>query len=186
MSYVRAWQRLSEAITSIMADAGGSREEAQTDICQAIADRTVKIQGKLKRHTTRLTTSKKVFEGKDFLIPEKIKPADLDWESSRPLKSWSVHREIFGFSGSWELEWIELFRTDVTNVLCGGPTERRSRPVRERTQQAIHDLYPHGVPGPAALPNTVLCRRVGEWLNERGLGDVSNDSILRVAGRRRK
>ena len=53
MSYVRAWQRLSEAIEKIMAEAGGSREEAQTDICQAIADRTVKIQGKLKRHTTR-------------------------------------------------------------------------------------------------------------------------------------
>ena len=58
MSYVRAWQRLSEAIEKIMAEAGGSREEAQTDICQAIADRTVKIQGKLKRHTTTPTSNK--------------------------------------------------------------------------------------------------------------------------------
>ena len=54
MAYVRAWQRLSEAIESVMAEAGGSREEAQTDICQAIADQTVKIRGKLKKHTTRV------------------------------------------------------------------------------------------------------------------------------------
>jgi hypothetical protein len=74
MSYVRAWQRLSEAIESIRAEAGDAREEAQTDICQAIADRTVKIQGKLRGHTTRPNTSKRVLEGKDFLIPEKSIP----------------------------------------------------------------------------------------------------------------
>jgi hypothetical protein len=195
MAYVPAWQRLSDAIESVIGGAGRSREEAKTDICQAIADRTVRIQGKPRRHTTRPSTSNRVLEGKDFLIPDEIKPADLDWGNSRPLTPWTIHREVFGFPGQWELEWIELFRTDVTNVLCGGPTERtssktgvtsRSRPVRERAQQAINELYPNGVPEPAALPNTVLCRRVGEKLREQGLVDVSDDTILRVAGRRRK
>jgi hypothetical protein len=200
MAYVRAWQRLSDAVESVMARAGRSREEAQTDICQAIADRTVKIQGKLNRHTTRPIKSTKVFEGRDFVIPAEIKPADLAWESSRPVNPWAVAREIFGFPGYWELEWIELFRTDVTNVLCspgepGGPAKRtssktgktsRSRPTRERTERAIHELYPQGVPSPADLSNTELCRRVGKKLKESGLADVSNDTILRVAGRRRK
>lgn len=194
MAYVRAWQRLSEAIESIMTGGGGSREEAQTDICQAIADRTVKIQVKLRKHTTRPTTSNRILEGKDLLIPEEIKPAHFDWESSRPLKPWTVHREIFGFPGQWELELIELFSTDVTDVLCGGPTEKtssktgstsRSRPARERARQAIKELYPQDVPEPATLPNALLCRRVGEKLKERGLLQVSDDTILRVAGRRK-
>jgi hypothetical protein len=200
MAYVPAWQRLSDAIESVMAGTACSREEAQTDICQAIADRTVKIQGTLKRHTTRPTTTKRILEGKDFEIPAEIKPTDLDWERSRPVEPWAVPREIFGFPGYWELEWIELFRTDVMNVLCtpaepGGPAERtssktgtksRSRPTRDCAQRAIHELYPQDVPNPATLPNKLLCRRVGEKLKELGLPHVSDDTILRVAGRRRK
>jgi hypothetical protein len=98
--------------------AGRSREEAKTDICQAIADRTIKIQVKLRKHTTRSVTSKRVLEGKNFEIPAAIKLADLDWESSRPVKPWPVHREIFGFPGHWHLDWIEVCRADVTKVLC--------------------------------------------------------------------
>jgi hypothetical protein len=200
MAYVRAWQRLSDAIESVLAGAGRSREEAKTDICQAIVDRTVKIQGKLKRHTIRPVTSTKVLEGKDFEIPAEIKPTDLDWEGSRPVKPWAVPREVFGFPGYWELEWIELFRTDVMSVLCtsaepGRPAKRassntvtksKSRPARDRAQRAIHELYPQGVPSPVDLPNSLLCRRVGEKLKERGLPHVSDDTILRVADRRRK
>jgi hypothetical protein len=195
MAYVRAWQRLSDAIESVTAAAGRSREEAKADICQAIADRTVKIQGKPKRHTIRPVTSARVLEGKDFEIPAEIKPTDLDWEKSRPVNPWAVPREVFGFPGYWELEWIELFSADVMNILCtpaepGGPAERpsnksRSRPSSERAQQAIHELYPHGVPSPADLPNSLLCRQVGEKLKERGLPHVSDDTILRVAGRRK-
>ena len=193
MPYISAWERLADAIRRVTAGRR-PKELAQIDLCQAIADRTVKIQGKLRKHTTRPSTTKRILEGKDFEIPAEIKPADLDWDSSRPLKPWTVHREIFGFPGQWELEWIELFRTDVTDVLCGGPTEKtssktgstsRSRPARERARQAIKELYPQDVPEPATLPNALLCRRVGEKLKERGLPQVSDDTILRVAGRRK-
>lgn len=199
MAYVRPWERLADALTRVMAAAGRSQEEAQTDICQAITDKAIKIQGQLKEHTTRHITSRRVLEGKDFELPARIKPADVDWESSRPLRPWAVHREIFGLPGSWELEWIELFRTDVTNVLCagdrGGLAERtssktgvtsRSRPVRERARQAINELYPQGLPSPVELPNWLLCRRVRDKLKERGLLGVSDDTILRAARRRHK
>jgi hypothetical protein len=191
MRYERPWQRLTEAIESVMAATRCSQEAAQADICRAIDDGAVKIRGKLKRHTVRGITWSDVLEGKDFQIPE-LKPADLDWENSRPVNPWAVHYHVFKIPGHWELEWIEVSRTDVTNVLCvpgesDEPTERasRSRPTRERAQQAISELYPQGVPSPTVLPNAVLCRRVGEKLKELGVGDVSDDSILRAAGRRK-
>jgi hypothetical protein len=187
MAYVRPWERLADALTRVMAAAGRSREEAQTDICQAITDKAIKIQGQLKEHTTRHITSRRVLEGKDFELPARIKPADVDWESSRPLRPWAVHREIFGLPGYWELEWIELFKADVTKVLCRAEgTEGRNRPTLERAQNAINELYPNGVPEQAVLPNLVLCRCVGDKLKKSGLPNVSDDTILRAAGRRRQ
>jgi hypothetical protein len=198
MAYIPAWLRLPDAIECVMAATGQSREEAQTDICQAIADQTVQIRGKLRKHTTSVRTWHKVLEGKDFVIPPEIKPADLDWEHSRPLNPWAVHYEVFRVPGYWELEWIELLRTDVESAFCaqpGGAAHRipgktveksRSRPALERAQRAFHEAFPDGDPGPVALPKPVLCRRVGEKLKELGLPDASDDTILRAAGRRRK
>jgi hypothetical protein len=101
----------------------------------------------------------------------------------------------------WHLEWIEVFRDDVSRVLCatkneheeaaasGQTTAERSRgksqPALERARGAIRELYPMGVPGQAVEPNTNLCRRVGEKLKEANLPGVSDDTILRAAGRRK-
>jgi hypothetical protein len=62
---------------------------------------------------------------------------------------------------------------------------RKSKPALERARGAIKDLYPNGVPGQAVEPNPVLCRRVGDKLKQSGLRDVSDDTILRAAGRRK-
>jgi hypothetical protein len=61
----------------------------------------------------------------------------------------------------------------------------RRQPGRERALLAIRELYPDGVPDQTALPNSMLCRRVGDKLREDGLPNLSNDTILRAAGRRR-
>ena len=100
--------------------------------------------------------------------------------------------------GYWELEWIELSRTHVMKVLCaaGTPGESaqparetgarsRRRPKLESVQRAIRELYPHGVPDQAAEPNANLCRRVGKRLANEGLPDISDDTILRAADRRK-
>jgi hypothetical protein len=198
LPYVPAWERLPDAIKHISAG-GRPIEMAQTDLCRAIADRTVNIQCKLKKHKTGFT-SNTVLEGKDFEIPTELKPKDLNWETSCPVKRWLVRRGRYSIPGHWDLEWIEVCRADVANVLCarrerGMPAQgtagktsvtRRSRPTRDRAQQAIQQLYPQGVPEPATLPNALLCRRVGEKLKELGLPQASDDTILRVAGRRRK
>jgi len=62
---------------------------------------------------------------------------------------------------------------------------RKSKPALERARVAIKVLYPNGVPGQAVEPNPDLCRRVGEKLKQSGLRDVSDDTILRAAGRRK-
>jgi hypothetical protein len=200
MAYVSEWELLPDATNRVMATAGLSKDQAQIDICRAVADGAVRIRGKLRKHATRPTTSKAVLQGTDFQIPPEIKPSDLDWERSRPLKPWFVGRGTSNpVPGYWELDWIELSRTDVTNVLCPegkrGETAlhpsrkkgatRRSRPVFERAQAAIKELYPDRVPGQSAEPNSLLCRRVGEILKKEGLPNVSDDTILRAAGRRK-
>ena len=67
------------------------------------------------------------------------------------------------------------------------PQQRRAknRPTLERARGVIEELYPNGVPPQSAEPNVNLCRRVGEKLKKTGLPNVSNDTILRAAGRRK-
>jgi hypothetical protein len=94
-----------------------------------------------------------------------------------------------------------LLPTSVTSVLCdaGGGHEQtagggdraiaqrgrgKSQPTLERARGAIKELYPDGVPSQTAEPNKNLCRRVGEKLKQAGLTGVSDDTILRAAGRR--
>jgi hypothetical protein len=200
MGYVPSWERLSDAATRVMTSAGVSTEEAQSDICQAITDGVIKIRCKLGRHMIRHLTSKAILDRDSFEIPSKINSQDLDWEKSRPVKPWAVLRGKAAQCGYWHLEWIELLRADVTNILCRAgngsvpvlqarsprASTRRSQPALSRTKRVVQELYPQGVPDQAALPNANLCRRVGEKLKESGLPEVSDDTILRAAGRRRK
>jgi hypothetical protein len=194
-----AWERLSAALQHVMDATSMAKDEAKGAICQAIADRSIRIRGCLGKHK-RSMTSKAVLDGKDFQIPTKIKPKHFDWDSSRPLQPWFVHRGRYALPGYWDLAWIEVCRADVEKILCprlgeiAGPHRMpvktnmagRSRPTRDRAYQAIQALYPEGVPDPMTLPNALLCRRIGQWLKERGLPGISDDTMLRVTGRRRK
>jgi hypothetical protein len=65
------------------------------------------------------------------------------------------------------------------------PAPKKSRPGRERARRAIDELYHGDVPDQATEPNWRLCKRVGKRLEELGLPNVSNDTILRAAGRRK-
>jgi hypothetical protein len=61
----------------------------------------------------------------------------------------------------------------------------KGSPILERTRTAISQIYPGGLPSQEMVPNAILFRRVGEWLKEKTLPDVSNSTILRAAGRRK-
>jgi hypothetical protein len=64
------------------------------------------------------------------------------------------------------------------------PREKR-RPSLQRAQVAIKAAYPNGVPDQATEPNKILCQRVSEKLTELNRPKVSDDTILRAAGRRK-
>lgn len=60
----------------------------------------------------------------------------------------------------------------------------RTKPVRSRAHEALHFLYPEGVPPQTEVSNGTLCGAVATWCKTHGKREVSDDTILRAAGRR--
>ena len=86
--------------------------------------------------------------------------------------------------------WIDEVEAEPASAGHGAhePKQRRrgkSRPALERARGVIKELYPDGVPDQASEPNASLCRRVSAKLKEAKLPNVSDDTILRAAGRRK-
>jgi len=199
MDYESPWERLGDARTRVMAATGHSTDVVQSGICRAIADRGVKIRGLLGTQTiTGFRAPNTIVSGKDLGIPMEIKPEDFDWDRSRPVKPWMVSRAAIRPAGAWTLDWVELYRMDVTERLCTPrkasesvrPSTKmgaksRSSPSYDGAKRAFDELYPNGDPGQAALPNKLLYDRVIEKLKERGLPEASDTTILRAAGRRK-
>jgi hypothetical protein len=65
------------------------------------------------------------------------------------------------------------------------PARKKGKPGRERALRVIVEIYRGDVPDQAAEPNKRLCERVSNRLKELGLPPVSDDTILRAAGRRK-
>jgi hypothetical protein len=80
-------------------------------------------------------------------------------------------------------QWPAFGRAPVPDDLLA--ERARSRPKFEGALRAIGEIYPDGVPDQATEPNFKLCQRVSEKLKGAGLSGVSDDTILRAAGRRR-
>jgi len=202
--YIRKWERLPSALNRIVG-AGIAEDVAKRAICDAIADKAIEIQLTLLKHTTRFLTAHDTLCGADVDIPTSLNPEEMDFENSRPKNPWGVKRErIPHLWGYWDINWIEVSRADVTRLLIPagqgheatatkGLQERSPRPhqkrqtSRDRACLAITELYPNpnDIPDQAAEPNATLCKRVAAKLKEMRLPHVSDDTILRAAGRRK-
>jgi hypothetical protein len=79
-------------------------------------------------------------------------------------------------------QWVEQETTGLP-VQSRTPRHPRTKPSFERAKRTLDELFPDGIPDQVDLPNRILCRRVGLAL-EKGRG-VSDDTILRAAGRRK-
>ena len=134
MASESTWERLSKALERVRTVTQVSEGKAKERICQAIADRVVNIRGKLKEDRNKLHTSNAVLAGGEFRIPHDIKPEDLDWENSRPLKLWEVQAARSRVRGLWHLAWIELSSAEVTQHLCRPETQG------EAAQDALSDV----------------------------------------------
>jgi hypothetical protein len=192
------WEPLADALKRVMA-AGATEDHAKLDLSRAVADRKIRVRVRIApRDRAR---SGQVFSGGNVSVPAHLAPSDFDWVQSRPSTSWPIgsrwgeRREPEWIRG-WEnrpLDLIELSTADVTTVPCKvKPSNARrqgsrdkSRPAIERAQGVIKALYPNGMPDQATEPNAALCRRVSAKLKESKLPDVSDDTILRAAGRRK-
>jgi len=87
---------------------------------------------------------------------------------------------------SWWINAVQVYNGKVASGRNKAQQPRgRRRPAIERAQSAIEALYSNGVPDQATEPNSALCQRVGAKLKELKLPDVSDDTILRAAGRRK-
>ena len=82
------------------------------------------------------------------------------------------------------LKWLDEVDAEIGIQPQTVPGVRR-QPALERARAAVHELFPDGVPDQTALPNQILCRRVDAHLKEASLFPVSEDTILRAAGRRK-
>ena len=136
MPYVPAWERLADAIRRVTAGRR-PKELAQIDLCRAIADGTVKIRCKLKRHTTGFT-SNAVLEGKDFHIPTEIKPEDAGLGEVTPAETMvRPTRELFdtGILGSGS---GSRFAGPTLRKFCAPPRSKTRPPnmPQVRRQQA--------------------------------------------------
>lgn len=196
MAYTPDWEPLADALKRVMAT-GASEGEAKLDLCRAVADRKIRVRVRIAKHARK----GQVFSGGNVKVPPHLASGDFDWKLSQPLEQWRIgprwgeRREPEWVRGweYWPLDLIELSTADVTNVLCSDAPQRslppqprgKSRPAIERAQAAIAALYPNGVPDQATEPNATLCRRVSAELKESKLLDVSDDTILRAAGRRK-
>jgi hypothetical protein len=193
VAYNPDWEPLADALKRVMAT-GVSEDEAKTDLCRAVADRKIDVR-------VRIAASDRTFSDGNVGVPAHLEPRDFDWVQSRPLKPWSIGpKRGEHYEWDWEnrpLDLIELLKADVTKILCtgdpphrpspgAGPTARpKARPAFERAQRIINELYPDGVPDQTIVPNTTLCRQVSAKLKESKLPNVSDDTILRAAGRRK-
>src|SRR5262245_46929745 len=65
-------------------------------------------------------------------------------------------------------------------------TKKRTQPQRERVKKVIDAEWPDGAPNQSELRNALLLKRVRDRLKSNGsVESISDDSILRAAGRRK-
>jgi hypothetical protein len=214
MAYVPDWGRLGDVLARVV-KTGLSEQEAQRDICNAIADRKIRVRlsvefiiespiDSLNQHRFRKeygNYSRQVFDGTISLeLPFWIVPAEFSWVESRFELPWRFQPGMKGFNSpvTSGRVGIELFNADVTSVLC---TTRAPHSIEEHPSaaasfgsgaksrgisDAIDQLWSDGI-----IPNGLSAkdrdRAIIEWIDKAGGSVPSNPAraIQRVLKARR-
>ena len=135
MAYVPDWERLSDALSRVMA-AGLSKPEAQRDICRAIVDRKIRIRLQAAKAEIPEAKWSGPVVGSHVAIPQDLSPRDFDWRKSLPKRPWQHGDHPFV---RVHLALIELFSAHVTLVLCAGsrvPERSTNGNSRARTKRS--------------------------------------------------
>jgi hypothetical protein len=184
VAYIPDWEPLADVL--VMAT-GITEDEAKADLCRAVADRKIDVRVRIGSSHSK---GGRFFSNGNVGIPSHLRPGDLDWEQSCPLKPWSIGPRLgehYVWIGGWEtvpIDLIELATADVARVLCDAncpneiraqnltrdqhhhPRHQRWSPKLDRALEAINECYPDGIPNQSDEPNVNLCRKVGEKIAE--------------------
>jgi hypothetical protein len=112
--YIPDWERLDAAIKRMMV-CGFNRDEAREDLCHAIADSKVQVR-------VALSNPRRIFSGGNVRSPVHLKPADIDWNHSRPTAPWwcgpmpGQHQNWDG--GKEDVKLVEVSTADVIDLFC--------------------------------------------------------------------
>jgi hypothetical protein len=147
LPYTPDWEPLAQALKRVVAS-GVPQSRAETEICQAIADRKIGIRALIQRAAPDV--GGKILLGGNVGVPPRLKPADFDWDKSRPFEPWNTGPdegnpgERYLASWPWKprsIEWIELSTSDVMEILCGGgPLPAAGRAVIDRESAQLASL----------------------------------------------
>ena len=84
MRYVQDWTPLAEA-RRLVESSGLSKDEAELDICNALADRKIPIRPEI----LEIYGSRGLPLGAPALrVPRRLTPRDFDWEKSATVTPW--------------------------------------------------------------------------------------------------
>ena len=122
-------------------EAGLSENEAKTRICQAIAAGIVAVRFKPIYSSSKGAIRFAIIP--NLFVSPQLDPGELDWMQSRPLTRSSIG-PMLGLSGSWtdrDPVTLELWTSDVIEVLCGGVNEISSENEKPPVEtEAINSL----------------------------------------------
>jgi hypothetical protein len=212
MVYFSKWEGLSEALARVKAT-GIGEDAAKRGICNAMADGKIRVRIQRLAEPDWMV-HEDVFIP-PHLYPDDLCWVWSSWHFDRLNRyGLGLSADLRDGLSLWDAAKIELCREDVIDALRMGlektpakpralardesavskpvPSKRgRRNPKRERARRAIDEIFPAGVPDQVMLTDKELFRAVGQHL-EKLVGNpgprqvlLSNDTILRAAGRRK-
>jgi hypothetical protein len=128
VAYTPDWEPLRAALKRVVA-AGIDQDQAQLDICGALADQKIAIRVTIDPADHDYGNSP-IYRG-NVEVPPHLSPQDFDWAHSRPWREWQVGpnpsapAERYFSLASWKprtIMLIELRTGDVSMLLCSGPS----------------------------------------------------------------
>jgi hypothetical protein len=108
----------------------------------------------------------------------------IDWENGTVDGYSSVLINRHSIENWLTSDFVTDSASNSTKADSPGERVKASQPTRERAKRALTAIYPTGIPEQTIEPNTILCRKVGDWLKSQNLLGASDATILRAANRR--
>jgi hypothetical protein len=178
------WITFSEAVEIVRAHLGSSvgRSEAVTNAARASGE--VRFQN---------PAAPVLLLADDGIVGMSLRPGAHDkagvTADGKPIMHRTISTSMFQINKDDLLEWIGRHHTEAAPKPKSRP---RKQIKRSRVASAIQALWPNGPLEQSVLPNALLCIKVQDWLKDDSKSQgvpaqvISDDTILRAAGRKRK